>query len=152
MGGKEAATAYSLSSVAVIHIVFDRVFFTTTACRSLCAVWHVAALLCCWQVHVSLGAHHPRTNNPPTMPPLPLARSSAAFLLIRLPGDAPDRHLQIRNITLRQLPQAHAAQVNSAGSSLRRLLQGAPRAANMVPLSTDMPPGSLTILLWPFNR
>lgn len=75
--------------------------------------------------------------------------------LIQLPPGAGERYFQIRNITLHQLPQARADQVRASGSSsARRLMQGAATPARTMAsvAANTLPPGSMTILLWAFNR
>jgi len=69
--------------------------------------------------------------------------------LFQIPPEAPERYLQVRNITLRHLPQLKGPSNSSNdSSSTRRLLQAGGVAA--LPFSTD--PGVWTIMLWPFNR
>lgn len=69
--------------------------------------------------------------------------------LFLIPPEAPERYLQVRNITLRQLPQLQRPSNSSNdSSSARRLLQSGGVAA--LPFTTD--PGVWTILLWSFNR
>jgi hypothetical protein len=75
--------------------------------------------------------------------------------LIHIPAGAPDRHFNIQNITLSQLPQASSTASSAAERGAgRRLTQGVASGAiaSMAPLTTHIPPGSMTILLWPFNR
>jgi hypothetical protein len=65
--------------------------------------------------------------------------------LLQLPDDAPDKHLQIANVTLLRLPQQQGVSIGSSSATARRLLQqsAAGRAT---------PPGIWTILLWPIKR
>lgn len=102
----------------------------------------------------------------PVGPTLPAASGNAVHTLsfqytpglIQLPVDAPDRYLQIRNITLRQLPQARAphgpGEGRSAQNNSRRLMQAAPPpvVGGLAAMPADAHSGLFTILLWAFNR
>lgn len=80
--------------------------------------------------------------------------------LINLPADAPDRYFQIRNITLRQLPQAHGMHRDGSGRHShgvergRRLMQepAPPVMGGLAAMPSDTHPGVFTMLLWPLNR
>jgi hypothetical protein len=79
--------------------------------------------------------------------------------LIQLPVDAPERYLQIRNITLWQLPQAHAPHGDHQNGYVgrnhsRRLMQASslPVVGGLAAMPVDAHPGLFTILLWAFNR
>lgn len=64
-----------------------------------------------------------------------------AASLLELPADAPEKLLQIQNVTLQQLPQLNPGGSRGRRRLRRRLLQG-----------PSVPPGMWTLLLWPFSR
>jgi len=67
--------------------------------------------------------------------------------LFRLPAGVQDKHLQISNLTLAQLPQ-QAMAPSSSSSSSRRLLQQHQQRTGVGPASA----GAWTLLLWSFDR
>lgn len=64
--------------------------------------------------------------------------------LLQLPDDAPDKHLQIANVTLLRLPQQQGVASGNSSAARRLLQQSAAGRAT--------PPGIWTILLWPIKR
>lgn len=76
--------------------------------------------------------------------------------LFHLPAQSPDKYLQIRNITLRQLPQlltpnsgARGSSSSGNGNGSHRRLQQQQQASSVADGASA---GVWTMLLWPFDR